>query len=376
MTGNRRDHGDGGIDERSPGHFRLRYRVGGKRFTKSFHGSIGEARKELRRLIKSADDGQHVAPDKATVECYLRDWLDNDTGLSPKTRERYQQLARLQIYPRIGKIAMQSLRPDQVESWHKVLLDNGLSPRTVGHAHRVLHTGFERAVKYGAVARNIVHVVKPPRVEPAEIEILSPEGIGAVRAGLAGHWLRPVVEMALGTGMRRGELCALTWDAVDLAKGMIQVRASIDATAAGLRLKEPKTRHGRRTIALAGITAEALRDHYRDQCALRLQLGMGRPTDTDYVFPKPGSDTFVPWPPDQLSRDWARVVVSRKLPRVSFHALRHTHASALIAAGVDILTVSRRLGHGRPSVTLDVYGHLVDRREDAVTAALDMALGG
>jgi hypothetical protein len=91
MSGNmnRRDHGDGGIDERSPGHFRLRWQVDGRRFTKSFRGSVGEARKELRRLIKVADDGQHAAPDKVTIGSYLGDWLASDTGLSPKTRERY-----------------------------------------------------------------------------------------------------------------------------------------------------------------------------------------------------------------------------------------------------------------------------------------------
>jgi integrase len=376
-TTRRRDHGDGGIDARGDDRWRLRWRVGGKRFAKPFHGSISDARKELRRLIKSADDGEHVAPDKITIADYSTDWLASDTGISPKTRERYQSLLRLQITPHLGVLAVQSLRPDQVETWHKALLNGGLSARTVGHAHRVLHTGFERAVKYGVVARNVVHVVKPPRIDAVEIEILSPDQIAAVRAELAGHWLLPVVELALGTGMRRGELCALTWGAVDLAKGVVQVSASLEETAAGLRTKEPKTRHGRRSIALAGITAAALRDHYRQQVELRLKLGLGRPDPTDYVFPKPSSDTFSPWPPDQLSRDWARIVAGKRrgLPRVSFHALRHSHASMLIAAGVDILAISRRLGHGRPSVTLDVYGHLVERRENATVAALDAALG-
>jgi hypothetical protein len=77
---NRRDHGDGGIDERSPGHFRLRWRVDGKRFTKSFHGSISDARKELRRLIKSADDGQHVAPTATTIANYLRGKTPEEAG--------------------------------------------------------------------------------------------------------------------------------------------------------------------------------------------------------------------------------------------------------------------------------------------------------
>ncbi len=233
MTSNRRAHNDGGIDERSPGHYRLRWRVGGKRYAKAFSGTISEARRELRRLIKGADDGQHVAPDKITVADYLRDWLAGDTSLSPKTRERYRQLVKHQIAPHLGNVAMQSLRPGQVEAWHKALLDSGLAPRTVGHSHRVLHKGFERAVKYGVVARNIVHVVKSPKVEETEIEILVPEQIAEVRAKLTGHPILPVFEVAIGSGMRRGEICALTWGDVELSRGIVRVERSLGQTARG-----------------------------------------------------------------------------------------------------------------------------------------------
>jgi hypothetical protein len=108
----RRDHGDGGIDERSPGHFRLRWRVDGTRFSKTFEGSIGEAQKELRRLIKSADDGQHVAPDKLTLADWAGRWValqrrgDTDTGrrglVNPRTLERYEELLRLHVVPALG----------------------------------------------------------------------------------------------------------------------------------------------------------------------------------------------------------------------------------------------------------------------------------
>jgi integrase len=370
-------HGDGGIDERSPGHYRLRWRVDGKRFSKTFQGSLAEARKELRKVLQRADDGQHVAPSKITVAEHLRAWLDGVTDISPKTLERYRQLADHQIIPHLGTTALQQLETADVRGWHKVLLDGGLSARTVGHAHRLLHRALEIAVTDKLVGANPARrgAIKPPKVREVEIEILSPEQITTVRAGLAGHWLLPIVELALGTGMRRGELCALTWGAVDLAKGTVQVRASLEETAAGLRRKEPKTRYGRRSIKLGTVTAGALREHYRQQVELSLGLGRGRPAAADYVFPKPGS--VEAWPPDQLSRDWARVAAAKRrgLPAVSFHALRHTHASMLIAAGLDVVSISRRLGHGRPSVTLDVYGHLIERNEDKTVAALDAALG-
>ncbi len=79
--------------------------------------------------------------------------------------------------------------------------------------------------------------------------------------------------------------------------------------------------------------------------------------------------------PDNLSRDWCRISAATKLPRVSFHALRHTHVSMLIAAGVDILTISRRLGHGKPSVTLDTYGHLIKGTDRAAAEAIASMLG-
>ena len=79
-------------------------------------------------------------------------------------------------------------------------------------------------------------------------------------------------------------------------------------------------------------------------------------------------------PPENLSRDWRRVTVSRKLPRVRFHALRHTHASALIASGLDVLTISRRLGHASPAVTLTIYGHLFRNRDREAADVIEVAL--
>jgi integrase len=374
MSGNmnRRDHGDGGIDERSPGHYRLRWRVDGRRFTKSFRGSVGEARKELRRVIKVADDGQHVAPDKVTIGSYLGDWLDTDTGLSPKTRERYRQLAERQIIPHLGTVGLQKLRPVQVSDWHNVLLKTGLAARTVGHAHRVLHRGLERAVAHEIVTRNVSHAVSPPKVEREEVAILTAHQINDTLRRIEDHPLHPIATLAIATGMRRGEICGLAWGAVDLGGATVRVECSLEETAAGLRIKPPKTRQGLRTISLPTSTVETLREHYRRQLERRLLSGLGRPGSEDWVFQAPDGS---PYPPDKLSRDWGNVVRYRKLPRVMFHALRHSHASALIAAGVDIVTVSKRLGHGSPAITLGVYAHLFNRTDALATQAIERALG-
>jgi integrase len=156
---------------------------------------------------------------------------------------------------------------------------------------------------------------------------------------------------------------------------VVKVERNMEQTKArGLRIKSPKTAAGRRTIKLPGSTVEILRAHYRQQIGLRLQLGLGgRPGAEDFVF------TLLdgrPYPPSNLSAAWIKLLRARKLPPIRFHAMRHSHASALIAAGLDVVTVSKRLGHSNPTMTLRIYSHLFDHSTDAAAAdAIEKALG-
>jgi len=378
----------GNVTRRGAHSWRLKYEgaerdpLTGKRATRyaTVRGTKREAQAELIRLLAVVEAGTAVAPDKTTVAEYVRGWLDSTSDLSPKTLERYRQLAEQQIIPHLGVVLLQKLRPVQVHDWHATLLRSGgmggrsLSARTVGHAHRVLHRALERAMRLEIISRNVAHAVPSPKVEAAEVAILSAAQMADVLATLAGHPLHPIVALALGTGMRRGELCGLAWGALDLDGAVVRVERSMEETTEGLRFKPPKTRHGRRTISLPSNVVEILRDHRRRQAEHRLLLGFGRPGADDLVFALPDGS---PYPPDKLSRDWGNVVRDKKLPRVMFHALRHAHASALIAAGRDVVSVSRRLGHGSPAITLGVYAHLFDNKSDMAAAqAIDAAMRG
>jgi integrase len=380
MTSKRkRDHGDGAIDERGEDRWRLRWRVAGKRYSKAFHGTKRAAQTELRRLLKSADDGVHVEPARTPLADYLRGWLDSESDLSPKTLERYRQLAEQQILPHLGTTVLQNLRPIQISDWHATLLKPGgvnggaLSARTVGHAHRVLHRGLERALALELVARNVAHAVRPPKVADAEIVSLTAEQIVDVLARLDGHALHPIAALALGTGMRRGEICALAWGAVDLDSATVRVERSLEETKAGLRFKPPKTRRGYRLVSLPANVVEILRAHQRRQAEQRLALGLGRAGSDHLVFARPDGS---PYPPNTLSRDWWRATKALRLPRVMFHALRHSSASALIAAGLDVGAVSRRLGHADPATTLRVYTHAFNRSDEAAAEAIERAMRG
>jgi integrase len=346
----------------------------GKRRTRyvTFRGTYKEAKRELTRLLSSADAGTLPDPSNLTVAGYLSVWLDHATGLAPKTLERYRELAQHQIVPALGAVPLQKLKPQQVQAWHAKLLKSGLTARTVGHAHRVLNLAIKNALANGLLARNVASVHKPPKVEEQEIEILTPEQITEVRAKLQGHTLLPIVELALATGLRRGELLALRWGDIDLDAGTLCVEHSVEETNVGLRLKSPKTRRGRRKIGLAPETVGMLRAHKAKQLEIRFAVKLGNVGSETLVFSTVEGDLISP---HSITRAWGRIRRAKKLPKVSFHSFRHTHASMLIANGtVDILSISRRLGHSKASVTLDVYGHLLPGGDAAVTKAISTAL--
>jgi len=146
----------GNITRRGKHSWRLKYEAGerdpvtGKRLTRyaTVRGTRKDAQRELTRLLAAVANGTAVDPSTVTVADYIRQWLNADEGLSPKTLERYRQLAERQIIPHLGATHLQKLRPAQVHDWHRILLKSGgaegrpLSAHTVGHAHRVLHRAF------------------------------------------------------------------------------------------------------------------------------------------------------------------------------------------------------------------------------------------
>lgn len=354
----------------------------GRRLTRyhSFKGTKREAQAELTRLMAGAADGNYVDPSKLTLTEYLdrweRDWAA--VHVSPKTIERYRELLRIHVRPHLGAVRLQRLRPVNLGELYAKLLregrgDTGLSARTVGHVHRVLHKALVIAAEWELIANNPADIAKPPPAAAAEIEILTEDQVRAVLRAMRGRAMYPILALALGSGMRRGEILALTWGDIDLAAGKVRVEHSVEQTKAGLRLKAPKTRHGRRTIALPTSVVADLRAHRAAQQELRLRLGLGKIQDSALVFPNLNGGLRSP---NALTKEWCRATIDRDLPRVSLHALRHTHASQLIASGLDVLTISRRLGHGSPTITLGVYGHLFTNTDDRAAQIIEAAFAG
>lgn len=338
-------------------------------------GTRKEAEKELRARLSAVDKGIHVDPSALTVAAYLDTWLREvaPQKAQPKTLERYRGLARNQINPHLGTIRLQKLRPADVAAWQQRLISEGkLATRSIRHAHGLLRTALAHATAVELVERNVAAIIKPPKLTGnKEVAILDADQIAGALDKLRGHSLYPIVALAIGTGARRGEIAALTWRDLDLDAATVRIERSLEQTKAGLRVKSPKTRAGRRSVSLPAFAVQALREHRRHVLELRVALGVGAIPGHAPVFGTIEGD----WPnPYSISDRWRDLVKSRKLPKVTFHALRHSHASALISAGLDVVTVSRRLGHASPALTLGIYSHLFHKNDDEAAAAIDAAL--
>ena len=232
----------------------------------------------------------------------------------------------------------------------------GLSARTVRHCYRVLWGALKQAVKLELLSRNVADATIPPRLKNDEVEILTPKQIRAVRDALRGHRLGPIANLGLDSGCRLGELLALRWRDIDGT--VITVKRSLEQTKSGLRFKEPKSKHGRRKISLPPRAVADLAGHRGDLLMHPEAL----------VFSNPDGS---PIRPNNLSVMWNREIRRIKgVPPVTFHALRHTHASALLKGGIDVVSVSRRLGHSSPVITLKVYSHAYGDGADTDAAML------
>jgi integrase len=371
----------GHIRRRGEHSWELKFDIGsdartGRRITKyaSFKGTKREAQDELVRLMETVRRGEHVDPTKLAVAEFLDRWEQGWVTLQvgPKTRERYVELLRLHVGPHIGALPLHKLQPVHLAELYAELLAKGLGPRTTGHVHRVLHKALTVAVEWSLLSRNPAAIAKPPRVQAQEVEIITVEEAQKILQCLRGRALYPIIALALATGMRRGELLALRWGDVDLDTGRIRVERSLEQTKGGLRFKEPKTKHGRRSIKIPPSIVTELKAHWAQQQAQRLRLGLGRAADGDLVFPRWDGTARSP---NATTREWVRALAENKLPAISLHALRHTHASQLIAAGMDPVAISRRLGHASPTITLNVYGHLFGNSDDRAADIIEAAFG-
>jgi integrase len=213
----RRGFRDGGIDQRGADSWRVRYRIGHKRFTKTVRGTKSEALKALREMLHTGDTGEHVAPDKMTVGHWIEHWISigcpgnkRRKHVGERSIERYAELLRHHVVPALGERPLQQLDSAEIDALY-ARLGEKVSARTAHHAHTVFGACIGAAVRTGKIVKNpMLRLEKIP--SPGEADhgmVLEEEELSRLVQGFKGSVLFPIVAVAAFTGARRNEILAL-----------------------------------------------------------------------------------------------------------------------------------------------------------------------
>jgi integrase len=331
-----------------------------------------EAARRLAEAIRDRDKGLPIVEERQTIEQYLTRWFETiQPTIGPTSFKKYRQQLLLHVVPTLGGVTLAKLSAQQLQMLYAAKLKEGLSGTTVNLLHKIIHRALDDALRLGLIQRNVADMVDPPRRRPFEMNSLTPEQARALLAAAEGSRFEALCILALGTGMRRGELLALTWRHVDLDHGILQVRATMKRYDGHWVIAETKTRRSRRRIALTPSACDALRRHRVRLNEERLALGEAW-NDHDLVFPNTIGN---PLDDRRMVRRWFRPMLKKAgVPLIRFHDLRHTAATLLLLAGVHPKVVSEMLGHASIAITLDLYSHVLPDMQREATAAMERAL--
>lgn len=318
--------------------------------------------------------GVLAQPDRITVGEWLARWLDaKKPSLAAKTNHNYEKLVERHIEPHLGRKRLQALRPVDLHDLYAALTRKGLVD-TQRQVHNILHAAFAEAVRLDLIVRNPSDVIRPtpPRrkMEAEKAKALTADEIARLLPFLReDRWGLPF-EFMLATGMRRGEVCGLRWEDVDLETGRLRFRHNLVTVAGKPVLGPPKTESRARPLRLSGDAIDCLRRQAAQQALERKALGpgpvKGHPKnyrrkrvwhDSGFVFT---ALYGAPLHPDRLRDHLIRFCTQAGIRHVTNHELRHTHASLMLRRGVPLEVVSQKLGHARPSFTADVYRHVYE----------------
>jgi integrase len=339
--------------------------VGGFKIRKAAEEARDGARHAVHR-------GTYVAPKALTVGAYLDDWIaGHAVELKPSTVASYRSKIELYLVPAIGHERLQALSPSRLSLVFRDMHERGgkdgrpVSPRTVEFARAILRRALNDAVVSRLIEINPVTGSKSPKKDGKPKHVTwTGEQAQVFLGATADTRLAPLWQLALATGMRRGELMALAWQHLDLDAGIVSVERSTAQLGNELVTTTPKN-HERRKVALDPRTVAALRAWRRQQAEERLAWGAAYEDSESIVFTQENGQRVSP---NAVSKAFLRAQAGLGLPRISMHSMRHSHATILLRDRVPVHIVSKRLGHKDPSVTLNVYADVIP---DDDTSAVD-----
>jgi integrase len=340
------------IAKRADGRWRARYRDdAGKEHARHFDRKV-DAQRWLDEVTASVVTGQYVDPaaGRITFRAFFADWSQRQVW-APGTVTHMNLVVRSVTF---GDVPLKAIRASHVEAWVKKMHTEGMAPLTIANRFSAARTIFRAAVRDRRIptdpAADVTRPPKKPSSREREIEVPTTAAVARLLAATEPK-MRAYIGVCAFAGLRLGEASALRVDAVDFLRRTLHVERQVQYKPGfGAQVRDPK--HGsRRDVYIAEDLAEMLARHLEKHGA----------APEGWLF---HNGTGRPLPPSTVDSWWQRTVAAAGVAGLHIHGLRHFYASGLIAAGCDVVTVQRALGHARPSLTLDTYSHLWPTAED------------
>jgi integrase len=375
MSGNKkhRKNGEGTLFKRKDGLWQASFvPENGKRLY--FYGKTqAEALDKLRKAQQEDQKGLLATGPKQKLGDYLVQWLEatrKPPMVKPSTYIQYRSVIHHHLVPGLGHIFIRKLTPQHIQAFYAQKMKEGVKPRTIAFMHATIHTALENAVKWNLVSRNVSSLVSLPRVEEHVMHPLTSDEIEKLIAVAKGHWLEPVLILAVTTGMRRGELVALRWSDVDLNKGVLHVQRTASRVGSyGIVENDPKTRSSRRKVVLSNVALKMLKGHRLYQDQIKVKAGNGWKNMNLVFYDEIGGYLSV----DKILKEFHALLDKAGLPRMRFHDLRHSAATILLTMGVHPKVVQELLGHSTIAMTMDTYSHLLPSMQKDAADKMDTA---
>lgn len=346
-----------------------------------------DAQNALNELLAKLQAGTFVPDASITVGAWLEQWVTEREAIGKikgSTAAGYRDHIRLHLAPTLGRLKLRDLRAGHIQKLLSDLMD-GRKAATVLRIHATLRSALSTAVKKGLLAHNPAKNTELPKSARPKVHPWEPEELGVFLDSVAAHPLAALFETIAGAGLRRGEALGLRWSDLNLTARFLIVRQQIKechkvrsgqqpacpicrAKHPGVQFDTPKsTGRAENPVELDDVVIGALLAHKLAQDAEKAEWGDAY-RDHDLVFTRPGGD---PLRPNDVSEDFRNLVDAAGIRTIRLHDLRHGHASLMLAAGVDMALVSKRIGHSSQAITVDTYSHLLSGvgREAAQKAA-------